>query len=293
MGLRRLMLAILLSAMTVPLVAAEWVASDAGETAIFAMKHAPFPHESRKDGFTSKETVYPAETHYADSSVGLFIPKGYVVGEKTDLLFYFHGWGNTIAGSFEQFKLREQVAASRKNVILVFPEGPVNANDSGLGKLEDADGLKNLVGEVLETLTAEKKIPSANAGRILLSGHSGAFRGIAFCLDRGGMEEHVSDVFLLDAAYANTDYMGAWAIRRKGARLSSVFTDHLAADNTNIMAMLSAANQPFAVRMDPDWTPEDLAANRFFFLHTEKRTHNQCTELLEPFLRASTLTNIQ
>ncbi|MBI4579595.1 MAG: hypothetical protein HY718_07835 [Planctomycetes bacterium] len=36
-----------------------WQRSDAGETLIVPMANAPFPHESRKDGFKTRDKVFP------------------------------------------------------------------------------------------------------------------------------------------------------------------------------------------------------------------------------------------
>ena len=128
--------------------------------------------------------------------MAIFIPKGFEVEKKTDLLFYFHGHGNHLEKSFEKFSLREQIANSGKNVILVFPQGPKDAKDSGLGKLEDPDGLKNLAEEVLDRLQADRKIKTRKLGKVVVCGHSGAFRGIAMCLKQGGLEDYITEVYL-------------------------------------------------------------------------------------------------
>lgn len=268
-----------------------WEETDLGATAIVPMENAPFPHESRKDGYTYKDKLQPRDPHYIDNSVALFIPAGYTPGDRTHLLFYYHGWGNSIAGSLEQFKLREMVAASGRNVILVFPEGPKDASDSGLGKLEDEGGLARLAEETMTVLRRAGRVPETSVlGDVVLSGHSGAYRGIAFCLDRGGLDEHITEVYLLDAAYANLDFIAAWVGRhRETARLRSIFTEHLGGDNAWLMAALDKEGIPYRVRMDSDVTDDLLAQHRNLFAYTTTLDHNGTVKTLEMFLRTSKL----
>ena len=39
---------------------------------------------------------------------------------------------------------------------------------------------------------------------------------MAFCLDRGGMNTHITDLFLFDALYGNVEFYRAWLRRLKG-----------------------------------------------------------------------------
>jgi hypothetical protein len=271
--------------------AATWELSDLGETAVFNMESAPFPHESRRDGYVYEDKVYPAEPHYIDNSVAIFIPDGYIPTEETDLIFYFHGWGNTHLNAMKQFGVTEQVVEGGKNVILVCPEGPMKSFDSGLGKLEDKDGLKNLVTEVIDTLYREKKIPSKDLGKVILSGASGGYRGVAFCLEVGGMDQYVTDVFLLDASYNNLEYFTNWMERVPEGRFHSIFTEHQTSYNTWMMATLAKKEIPFAVRLESQLEKSDLDENRLVFIYTMEKSHDQAGQLLGMFLRSSTLAD--
>jgi hypothetical protein len=77
----------------------------------------------------------------------LFIPRGFHGAAKVNVLVYLHGWGNNVRKAIAGYKLREQVATSGQNIVLIVPKGPRDAGDSGCGKLEDKDGLKHLVEE--------------------------------------------------------------------------------------------------------------------------------------------------
>src|SRR4051812_25284223 len=108
--------------------AIEWEGSDLGETAFVPMKSAPFPHPSRDKGYTYNKVTFAREPHYTDSTVALFIPDGYRRTPRVDVLVYLHGWGNNVRKAISQCKLREQIAASGQNIVLVFPEGPRDAS---------------------------------------------------------------------------------------------------------------------------------------------------------------------
>lgn len=266
-----------------------WRTDDTGRTLIVPMANAPYPHDSRKDGFKGRDRTFPREPHYVDNSVGLFIPAGYKPGETVDLLFYFHGHMNNIRGAFETFKLREQIARSGKNVIAVFPEGPKDAADSGCGKLEEKDGLRRLADEVLGRLAADGEIRSRKLGRVLLAGHSGAYRVISFCVLQGGLEEHISDVCLLDASYGQLDPFVDWAARRSNGRLFSIFTDHLAGENVYLMTRLRERGIPYELAAEQNVMPDLVRASRVLFLFAEKLNHNETVGWLERWLAATSL----
>ncbi len=269
---------------------ATWETSDLGQTAIVPMNSAPFPHASRADGFKNGDKLFPRDPHYADNSVALFIPKGYHPEKRTDLLVYFHGHLNNVRKAMVDFKLREQVVASGRNVILVFPEGPKDAPDSGGGRLEEKDGLKHLVEEVLDTLVAEKKILGKQLGRVALAGHSGAYRAISCCVEKGGLEDHVGPVCLLDASYAQLDAFADWVARKPDARLFSIFTAHLADENVYLMTHLRKRGVAYELFDEGDATEAVLAKTRISFVNTRKLNHNQTVQWLERWLRASQLT---
>ena len=113
---------------------------------------APFPHPSRAQGHQHKDKFLPADKHYSDSTVAIFIPKGFRESKRVDVVMHFHGWGNSVEGTLRQFKLIEQFVESRRNAVLVVPEGPKNASDSSGGKLEDLDGFKRFSDELTVTL---------------------------------------------------------------------------------------------------------------------------------------------
>jgi hypothetical protein len=167
--------------------------ADIGTMIVTTSPHAMFPHEKRAKGYTYEGNLYAAEIHYSDSTVAIFVPKGFRDGEATDLVFYFHGWRNNVDDTFAKFRVAEQFAASGVNAVLVLPEGPRNAPDSSGGKLEEPGDFASLVSDVLATLKARGVVRKPRPGSIVLAGHSGAYRVMAFILNRGGLTENIRE----------------------------------------------------------------------------------------------------
>lgn len=269
--------------------AIEWEQSEAGETAFVPMESAPYPHPSRDKGHVFNKTTIPREPHYTDSTVGLFVPRGFRKTPKTNVLVYLHGWSNNVRKAMAEFKLREQIVASGQNVVLVFPEGPRDASDSGCGKLEDRDGLRRLVEESLRTLHAAGKIEGEEVGQVLIAGHSGAYLGLASMADHGGLDGKIAGVCLLDASYGNLDMFVQWVEKHPRGRLFSIFTDHLSSQNVYLFTHLQKIDPQCAMRIDTEATDEMLAKSRTLLLHTETLKHDETVRWLERWLRTREL----
>lgn len=248
---------------------------------IIPLPSAPFPHASREAGHTYDGKFYDAASHYHDSSVGIFIPGGYVQRDAVDLIVHFHGWNNNVSGVFERYKLAEQVNAAKINAIVVVPQGPRNAPDSGDGKLElDEGGFARFVSDVIAYLRNKNRISAARAGRIVLTAHSGGYGGLGGVLTRGGMKDAITDVILFDAAYGYFDAIAAWAKGSPQRRLLSVFTDDTSTGNTALMGMLQAAQPNLFVRLASAMTSAELAVRAPTFVLTTDVAHD---ELMQKF----------
>jgi hypothetical protein len=266
-----------------------WEKSELGETAFVPMKSAPYPHPSRDKGYTYDNTFFARDPHYTDSTVGLFVPRGYHRTAKTNVLVYLHGWKNHVRKAIAEYRIREQIVASGQNIILIFPEGPRDASDSGCGKLEDKDGLKHLVHEALATLHAAGKIDTTKVGHVLIAGHSGAYRGLACMADHGGMDAELSGVCLLDSSYGNLEMFVNWVRRHPKGSFFSIFTDHLSPQNVYLFTHIKKIDPHCALIIDKDATDEELARSHTIFLHTETLTHDETVQWLERWLRARKL----
>jgi hypothetical protein len=258
---------------------------------------APFPHPARAAGHKYKDKVYAPEKHYRDSTVGIFIPKGFRETGKVDFVVHFHGWFNTVAGTLSQYRLIEQLVESGKNAVLIVPEGPHDAPDSFGGKLEDPDGFKNFMDELVTTLKQRGLFKrDFSAGDIILSGHSGGYRVIAAIVDRGGMPSSVKEVWLFDALYAETDKFLAWAERGSG-RLLNIYTDNGGTkdDSEGMIELLKKRGTPFLATEEAKATAAELKTNKLVFLHTDLG-HNDVLEKRNEFslyLKTSCLQEVK
>ncbi|MCB0584008.1 MAG: hypothetical protein KDD06_01580, partial [Phaeodactylibacter sp.] len=113
-----------------------------------ALPTAPFPAPQRSVGHDYDGKHFDAVTHYRDSSVAIFIPGYLTAADSFDYIVHFHGWWNEIDSVLNTFELIPQLAASRKNAILVVPQGPKNSPDSFGGKMEEPMAFKAFMDDV-------------------------------------------------------------------------------------------------------------------------------------------------
>jgi hypothetical protein len=257
--------------------------SQFGTVIVPEFSSAPFPHPLRAAGHTYGKKLFPAERHYSDSSVAIFVPQHFRPGKSIDLVVYFHGWYNSIDSACAQFSLIEQFSESKRNAVFVFPEGPKDSPDSFGGRMEEKDGLKNLVNDVMKELRTKKLIGNQTIGRIVLAGHSGAYRVIAFCLMRGGLTKKISDVILFDALYGETEKYAYWIDHYSG-RLVNIYTDSggTKGESENLMADLEGWGMKYYQVEESAVKTDDLKKHRLIFIHTDL-THNEVIAVRRQF----------
>jgi hypothetical protein len=259
--------------------------ADDGELIVTQLTSAPFPHPKRAEGHKYQGKVYSAKEHYSDNTVAIFIPKGFQETGRIDFIFHFHGWQNNVEGVLRQYRLIEQMNESRRNAVLVVPQGPRNAPDSFGGKLEDADGFKRLVADVIQTLKQKSGLQRKDfaIGQIVLSGHSGGYEVISAIVDHGGLTDQVREVWLFDALYAQTDKFLAWIDRHQG-RFIDIYTDRggTKARTEQLMATLKQRGTAFFAAKESDATPGDLQSNQLIFLYTDL-PHNDVVNKRQQF----------
>src|SRR6478735_4657570 len=129
------------------------VSAQTGKTIRFTSSNTMFPDTARARGHDYNGKHYDVATSYSDSSVLIYVPKQFSANEKINMVFWFHGWGNSIDSAVKQYQLLEQFDASGRNAVFVFPEGPKNAPDSYGGKLEQPKVFQALVKEVAKKLS--------------------------------------------------------------------------------------------------------------------------------------------
>lgn len=256
-----------------------------GDAFIAGLATAPFPAPARDTGHSYRGNFFPREKHYTDSSVLFFIPANYRPQERVNIVVYFHGWYNNIDSACAQFSLIEQFAASGRNAIFLFPEGPKNAPDSHGGKLEDSSAFRAFISEALNVLKRKGKIDSPVAGDITIAGHSGAYRVMARIAARGGMEENLREIILFDGLYADMEKFIGW-IDRGGERFINIFTESGGTKEESEMMMdsLRAKKIPFLFCREEEMTPDCLDGYRLQFYYTTNG-HNSVIAEKEQFRR--------
>ena len=259
--------------------------ADLGELILTNLSSAPFPHPSRAEGHTYKTNFFPAEKHYRDNTVSIFIPKNFRVEPKIDFVVHFHGWHNNVTNVLRQYELPRQLSESGKNAILIVPQGPRNAPDSFGGKLEDADGFHRFMDEVMATLRQEKRFEKAGIGKIVLSGHSGGYQVISSILDKGGLTEKVKKVWLFDALYARTGKFKNW-FEHSGGRFIDIYTEHggTKTETENLIIALKQEGESFLADQEPKITEQQLRKNRLIFLFTDL-PHDEVLNRRKTFLK--------
>ncbi len=243
-----------------------------GELLLVQLPTAPFPHAKRAEGHRYNGKLFSAKEHYSDSSVAVFIPKGFRETGKIDFVVHFHGWSNHVEAVLDRYRLIEQFVASNRNAVLVVPQGPRDAQDSFGGKLEDPDGFKRFMADVADTLRRKSALKKKDftIGQIVLSGHSGGYQVIAAILDHGGLTEQVREVWLFDALYAQTPRFLAWIDRKQG-RFIDLYTEHggTKGETEKLMATLKKRGDAYLTGKESETKNAALRSNRLIFLYSD------------------------
>jgi hypothetical protein len=241
----------------------------------FTSGHTSFPDTGRTNGHFYDSVLYNAKDHYNDSSVLLVIPKKLETSKTVDLVFWFHGWRNNIDTAAEFYKLTRQFIASKRNAVLVLSETAKNSPDSYGGKLEQQGMFRLLTNDVLQVLRKGGYISDhTKAGNIVLAGHSGAFRVIAYILQNG--EVPVQEVFLFDALYAEVDKYQYWIEQDRNHHFVHWFTNHGGGTDevsSYMMTQLKNHSDYFGLAEEAEIKPKAIKDNYILFVHS-LREHN-------------------
>jgi len=240
-----------------------WTEFKGGKWAIYRSATAPFPHPARREGYKGGDgTVYPFFPHYADSSIVVVVPEGFKETDKgANVIVHFHGHMNDDLGVLEHFLLPQAMIAQNINAILVIPQGPYRARDSFGGKMEDEGGFRRMVEDVMATMNQEKIVTSTKVARVIVTAHSGGYRPAGFVLDRGGMRDLITHVFLFDALYGQHEYFRDWLLKGKGI-IRAAYTDHLAKEHAEVARSVAAAGSRWS--MTPAGVEHDRVPEAFF-----------------------------
>lgn len=244
-------------------------------TVHFTSAFTAFPDTGRAGGHLYDSVMYTAAEHYSDSSVLLVIPKQLDANKTVDLVFWFHGWRNNIDTAAGFYALTSQFIASKRNAVLVLAETAKNSPDSYGGKLEQPGMFRMLTDDVMGKLKKEGFVKEkTKPGNIVLAGHSGAFRVIAYILQNG--EVPVQEVFLFDALYAEVDKYQHWLYQDWSHHFIHWYTNHGGGtDEVSdfMMGQLKNHSDHFLLTEEVGIQPKTIKDNYILFVHS-LREHN-------------------
>lgn len=242
-----------------------------GKLILTNLPSAPFPHPQRADGYSAQGKSFPAAEYYQDNTVAIFVPKGFKAAPRPDFVIHFHGWHNNVTNVLQRYELIDQFVESRRNAILVVPQGPRNAPDSFGGKLEETNGFKTFMTDVAAAVTDGQ----TNFGRIILSSHSGGYQVQASILSHGGLTKHVSEVWVFDGLYARVEQFATWIDRKQG-RFVNLYTASggTKRKSDDFIDTLKGKGASVLVATENAVAPHDLETNIVSFLFTELK-HDQ------------------
>jgi len=226
-----------------------------GRVGVVHLANAPFPDASRDNGFTTDDgQTFPRAGHYDDDSVGFVVPPGYKPCPSVRFVVIFHGHGTNVTQFITTYGVGKAFADAKPGAILVVPQGPKDAFDSGGGKMETPGGFKRMMEELLDRLKEGGVAPpNATIGDLIVGGYSGGYRPVAFVLRQGGMTDRVREVWLFDAAYDfQDDLAGPFLAPDSKTILRALFTDHLMPEHLRIMSAICRAGHRIDVVRDDD-----------------------------------------
>lgn len=260
--------------------AMQWEKFDWGELGAGKFDHAPFPDDSRTTGYARRGVEYPAEKHYTDSTAIVALPKDLDTKRTIDFIVLFHGHGGEARRFVVDAQMGEILHATKRNAILVAPQGPKNVPDSSGGKFEKQGEFALFMAEVLQALKEEGRVDKrAVMGNLLVGGFSGGGRPLGFVLEVGGMDDNIKEAWILDAAYEQHDSFAkpfTTTLNTTGPQvLRSLYTDHLTTRNMELIEKIRAPKgRPVEVVDDAQMTDFDtlmpalMRKHQLLFMHT-------------------------
>ena len=253
-----------------------WKSSQYGDLALVPFQSAPFPHSSREHGYQAGKTFFPRDPHYIDSTVGVFVPKGFKPSKSVNFVVHFHGHNNHVQQVFEQFDLARQMAMSGLNAVLLVPQGPKDVPDSTDGKLQyDKGSLTALLNDAIKFLVKEGRVPAVSElGHLALTAHSGGYLVTTYIVDRKELADKITDVILFDATYGGLPAFADYCAADRNRRLISICTEHLGHENARLIALLQKRHVQPRVLVEEDLTDAEVAKRGPLVVLTTTLEHN-------------------
>ena len=187
---------------------------------------------------------------FGDDRVLLHIPQNFDPNRPAVMVVFFHGHGATLERDVrDRQRLPDQISAAGLNAVLVAPQFAFDAADSSAGKFWEPDGFKRFLDETakkLATLYGDQRSAAAFANMpIVIVAYSGGFGPTLSVLARGGAQERIRGLVLLDALYAGIDQFADWIADHRSTFFVSSYTPHTAHHNADLEHELNERAVPY------------------------------------------------
>jgi hypothetical protein len=187
---------------------------------------------------------------FGDDRVLLHIPAGFDPSRPAVMVVFFHGHGATLERDVrDRQRLPDQISAAGLNAVLVAPQFAFDAADSSAGKFWEPNGFKRFLDESakrLASLYGDQRSASAFATMpIVLVSYSGGFGPTLSVLARGGAQERIRGLVLLDSLYAGIDQFADWIADHRQTFFVSSYTPHTAHHNADLRQALAERSVPY------------------------------------------------
>jgi len=237
--------------------------------------HTSFPDSARRNGHLYDSVLYTTAEHYNDSTVLIIAPKNLDAKKKVDMVFWFHGWRNSVDNAAAYYELTKQFIEAKRNAVLVLAETAKNSPDSYGGKLERPGDFKALVADVMQGLRSKGLVSAGcQPGHILLGGHSGAYEVMAMIIKNGGMP--IDETMLFDSLYGKTEIFMDWIKADKNHRFIHLYTDFgygPKEESAHMNKLLDTAHISYFMVEEKDLKPEMYEKYPLIYVHSLKQ-HN-------------------
>lgn len=231
--------------------------------------HTSFPDTARANGHLYNSVLYYAAAHYSSNAVLIIVPPNFDRHKKATLVFWFHGWRNNIDSAVVRYDLQRQFVNAHLNAVLVLAETAKDAPDSYGGKLERPGEFAGLVQDVVAKLKEERILRKNDAaGDVVLAGHSGAYRVMAYILQYGQVP--VKKVILFDALYGETDKYINWIKENSAHSFINLYTDNGGTDKESkeMIQKLESQSITCDTLEETALTETNLQQNRIVVAHS-------------------------
>jgi hypothetical protein len=242
------------------------------KTSLVDFETAPFPYRGELPGSSRpfldansghvnfRGRVFYESRTYGDDHVLLHIPQGFDPNRPAVMVVFFHGHGATLERDVrDRQRLPDQISAAGLNAVLVAPQFAYDAADSSAGKFWEPDGFKRFLDEASKKLAAlygDQRSAGAFANMpIVLVSYSGGFGPTLSVLARGGAQDRIRGLVLLDSLYAGIDQFADWIAGHRSTFFVSSYTPHTAHHNADLEHALAERSVSYSSALRRDNLP--------------------------------------